>query len=149
MTLTYREAGPWGAGKVHVIFNWINNTENTPVLEKFAAAYAEREGQDFTSIGHWNSLHMLREAMRKARSIDPAKVALALEGMHYASPMGKVEMRAHDHQLQAPIYLGTWGKKGSPGIKYESERSGYGFRAAAVWSATDAAMPSTCKMERP
>lgn len=143
------QIGSWGVGKVHTIWNWIINAENTPDLDKLAIAYKDKTGQEFTQVAHWNSLFMLREAMRKAQSTDPKKVALALEGLKYASPMGEVEMRAGDHQLQAPIYLGVWGKKGTPGIRHELEKTGHGFRTQAVGSAADTAMPSSCKMVRP
>ena len=69
-------------------------------------------------------MNMLRAAMQKAKSTDPKKVAYALEGMTYPSPLGEVEMRSTDHQLQAPFYLGVWAKKGSPGVKHDTEKIG-------------------------
>ena len=35
--------------------------------------------------------------------------------MVYKSPMGEVHMRKRDHQLDAPLYFGTWSKQGSKG----------------------------------
>jgi len=142
------QMGSWGADKVGVIWNWGSNAP-TPELEKIAVAYKDKYGEDFIYAAHWNSMHMLREAMRQAKSTDPKKVAFALEGMKYRSPMGEVEMRRDDHQLQAPLYLGIWAKKGSPGVKYEAERTGYGFRSEKVWSPAESRQPTTCQMERP
>ena len=87
--------------------------------------------------------------MKASKSTNPKKVAFALEGMKYKSPMGDVEMRKEDHQLQAPLYLGTWAKKGTAGVKYDAENTGYGFRSEAVWSPAQSSQPTTCQMNRP
>lgn len=142
------QMGPWGVDKVSVIWNWGSNAP-TPELEKIAVAYKEKSGEDFIYAAHWNSMHMLRDAIRNAKSTDPKKVAYALEGMKYKSPMGEVEMRRGDHQLQAPLYLGMWARKGSPGVKYEAENTGYGFRSEKVWSPAESSQPTTCQMTRP
>ncbi|MDR6538591.1 branched-chain amino acid ABC transporter substrate-binding protein [Variovorax soli] len=143
------QMGSWGTEKVSVIWNWGSNAPTTPALEKTASDYKQKSGEDFIYAAHWNTMHMLREAMRKAHSTNPKKVAFAMEGMKYASPMGEIEMRQSDHQLQAPIYLGTWAKKGSPGVKYDAENTGYGFRNEATWSAAESTQPTTCQMTRP
>ncbi|RYF83611.1 MAG: branched-chain amino acid ABC transporter substrate-binding protein [Comamonadaceae bacterium] len=142
------QMGPWGVDKVGVIWNWGSNAP-TPELEKIAVTYKEKTGEDFIYAAHWNSMHMLRDAMRTAKSTDPKKVAYALEGLKYKSPMGEVEMRKDDHQLQAPLYLGMWAQKGSPGVKYEAENTGYGFRSEKVWSPAESTQPTTCQMVRP
>ena len=58
-------------------------------------------------------------------------------------------MRKDDHQLQAPLYLGMWARKGSPGTKYDAENTGYGFRSEKVWSPAESTQPTTCQMVRP
>ena len=95
-----------------MIWNWVHNAP-TPELEKIYVDYKKKTGDDFVFAAHWNSVHMLREAMRKAQSTDAKKVAFALENMTYKSPMGEVRMRKTDHQLEAPLYLGIWAKQGS------------------------------------
>jgi branched-chain amino acid transport system substrate-binding protein len=130
------------------MWNWGTNAP-TPALEKIAVAYKKKYDEDFIYAAHWYSMHMLLNAMRQAKSAEPGKVAYALEGMKYASPAGDVEMRKTDHQLQAPIFLGVWAKQGSPGVKYDSENTGYGFRSEAVWDAYVSAQPTSCQMKRP
>jgi branched-chain amino acid transport system substrate-binding protein len=142
------QLGSWGADKVGVIWNWGHNAP-TPELEKIYVAYKKKYNEDFIFAAHWNSMHMLREAMRKAQSIDPKAVGVALEGMRYKSPLGELEMRKTDHQLQAPLYLGIWAKQGSKGVKYDAENTGYGFRSEVVWDAYVASQPTSCKMARP
>ncbi len=145
---TPAQLGSWGADKVSVIWNWGHNAP-TPELEKIYVAYKKKYNEDFIFAAHWNSMHMLRDGMRKAKSSDPKAVGFALEGMRYKSPLGEVEMRKTDHQLQAPLYLGMWAKQGSKGVKYDAENTGYGFRSEAVWDAYIASQPTSCQMVRP
>ncbi len=142
------QLGSWGGEKVGVIWNWGHNAP-TPELEKIAVAYKKKTNEDFIFAAHWNSMHMLVEGMRKAKSIDPKAVGYALEGMRYKSPLGELEMRKTDHQLQAPLYLGIWAKQGSKGVKYDAENTGYGFRSEVVWDAYVASQPTSCQMTRP
>ena len=140
--------GSYGVGKVGVIWNSGANAP-TPELEKIAASYKRKTKEDFIYAAHWNTVHMLRAAIRAAHSTDPKKVAFALEGMHYDSPMGDVEMRRTDHQLQAPLYLGIWDKQNGTNVKYDAEGTGYGFRSEKVWDSYVSAQPTSCEMKRP
>ncbi|RZL67684.1 MAG: branched-chain amino acid ABC transporter substrate-binding protein, partial [Variovorax sp.] len=137
------QMGSWGVDKVSVMWNWGSNAP-TPALEKIALAYKKKSPEeDFIYASHWYTMNMLRAAMRTAKSTDPKKVAYAMEGMKYESPVGEVEMRKTDHQMLAPIYLGVWAKKGSPGVKYDSENTGYGFRSEVVWDSYVSAQPTS------
>lgn len=145
---TPAQIGSWGEGKVGVLWNWVHNAP-TPELEKIYIDYKKKYNDDFIFAAHWNTMNMLREAMRNAKSTDAKKVAFALEGMTYKSPMGEVKMRKTDHQLEAPLYLGIWAKKGSKGVKYDAENTGYGFRTEAAWDNYISAQPTSCQMKRP
>jgi len=145
---TPAQMGPWGVGKVGVLWNWGHNAP-TPELEKVYVAYKQKYNEDFIFAAHWNSMNMLLSAMRQAKTTDPKKVALVLEGMKYKSPIGDVEMRKTDHQLQAPLFLGVWAKQGSPGVKYDAENTGYGFRSEVVWDSYVSSQPTSCQMKRP
>ena len=143
------QMGAWGVDKVSVMWNWGSNAP-TPALEKIAVAYKKKSpDEDFIYASHWYTMNMLRAAMRQAKSTDHKKVAFAMEGMKYESQVGEVEMRKSDHQMLAPIYLGVWAKKGSPGVKYDSENTGYGFRSEVVWDSYVSAQPTSCQMKRP
>ncbi len=142
------QMGSWGAEKVGVIWNWGHNAP-TPELEKIYVDYKKKTGDDFIFAAHWNSMNMLQSAMRAAKSTDAKAVAFALEGMKYKSPVGDVEMRKADHQLQAPLFLGVWAKQGSKGVKYDAENTGYGFRSEVVWDAYVSSQPTSCQMQRP
>jgi branched-chain amino acid transport system substrate-binding protein len=95
------------------------------------------------------AVEMLARAMDQAGSADPLKVARALEGMKYASPIGEVWMRADDHQLIHPLYLATFAQAGQPGVKYDAENTGFGWKTEGRIEAKDTVLPTTCKMERP
>jgi len=145
---TPAQMGSWGAEKVGVIWNWGHNAP-TPELEKIYVAYKKKFNEDFIYAAHWNSMNMLAAAMQQAKSTEPKKVAYALEGMKYKSPVGEVEMRKTDHQLLAPLFLGIWAKQGSKGVKYDAENTGYGFRSEVVWDSYVSAQPTSCQMSRP
>jgi branched-chain amino acid transport system substrate-binding protein len=147
-TGTPTQIGAWGAGKVAAIWNW-NHNANTPELEKIYLAYKKKYNEDFIYAAHWNTMNMLHEAMRKAKTTDPKQVAFAMEGMTYASPLGEVKMRKTDHQLEAPLFMGVWAKQGTKGVKYDAENTGYGFRTEAVWDAYISSQPTSCQMKRP
>ncbi len=142
------QMGAWGENKVGVIWNWGHNAP-TPELEKIYIAYKKQSDEDFIFAAHYNSVHMLSTAMEKAKSTDPKTVAYALEGMKFKSPVGEVEMRKTDHQLLAPLFLGMWAKQGSKGVKYDAEKTGYGFRSEVVWDTYISAQPTSCQMTRP
>jgi branched-chain amino acid transport system substrate-binding protein len=142
------QMGSWGENKVGVIWNWGHNAP-TPELEKIYIAYKKQTDEDFIFAAHYNSMHMLSAAMEKAKSTDPKAVAYAMEGMKFKSPVGEVEMRKTDHQLLAPLFLGMWAKQGSKGVKYDAEKTGYGFRSEVVWDTYISAHPTSCQMSRP
>jgi branched-chain amino acid transport system substrate-binding protein len=90
---------------------------------------------------------MLALAINKAGSTEPAKVAAALEGMHYTALWGdKVTMRASDHQLQMPVRIQVQTNKG---IEFDLDNSGLGLLNEETVSAENASTPTTCKMKRP
>jgi len=145
---TPTQMGSWGVNKVGVIWNWLGNA-NTPELEKISVAYKKKYNEDFIFAAHWNTMNMLFQAIKNAKSTDAKAVAFALEGLSYKSPLGEVKMRKTDHQLEAPLYLGIWAKQGSKGVKYDAENTGYGFRTEAVWDAYISSQPTSCQMKKP
>lgn len=103
---------------------------------------------DYFFLSLQNGVEMLAKAMNQAKSTDPAKVAKALEGMKHQGITGEVEMRADNHQLVQPLFISSFVKAGSKGVKYDVERTGMGFKTEGRIEAKDTALPTTCKMER-
>ena len=88
-------------------------------------------------------------AFRNAADIDIVAVAQALEraSVTFSSQTGA--MRASDHQFQQPLVVGLMDRVGTPGVKFDVEGSGYGFRVIKTLSAARAEQPTTCNMQRP
>jgi hypothetical protein len=55
-------------------------------------------------------------------------LALALEQASVSFSGWSGTMRAADHQFQQPLVVGVMDRQGSPGVKFDVEGSGYGFR---------------------
>jgi branched-chain amino acid transport system substrate-binding protein len=58
-------------------------------------------------------------------------------------------MRAADHQFQQALVVGVMERQGAPGVKFDVEGSGYGFRVIRQISPAQAELPSSCRMVRP
>jgi branched-chain amino acid transport system substrate-binding protein len=95
-------------------------------------------------------IEMLAAAMTRAQSADPLKVARTLEGMTFdGEGFHPSTMRAEDHQLIQPLYVMEMDKVGTPGVTFDNEGSGYGFRTLLDIPAAKTAQPTTCQMSRP
>ncbi len=143
--------GEAGDGHVRVISHWFSNvgdSKSDALVQKYRKRYPDSK-DDFVWLASYNAIEMLVKAMEAAKSTDPAKVALALEGMKFPSFTGEVTMRADNHQLIQPMYISTFTKAGTPGVKYDMERTGLGFRSEGRIDAKETVMPTTCKMQRP
>ncbi len=150
--------GEAAVGKVKQITEWHANIQPNKT-DKFAAEFKKKYGIDFYYLRVNTQMYMLAEAIKDAKSTDPLKVALKLEGRKWLSDTGDVEMRAADHQLINPLYISTIVRAGvkagkpQPGgdksVRYDSEDSGYGFKTDARIESFVAAQPTSCQMKRP
>jgi branched-chain amino acid transport system substrate-binding protein len=115
--------------------------------EKFANDWrTSGHDTDFSALNFVTMIDMLTDAINKAGSTDPLKVALALEGMHVKDLVGQEAiMRKEDHQLLMPYYAGVFSKD----VKYDAEHTGFGWKNIMTASAADLTLPTTCKMKRP
>ena|SRR6187200_37213 len=96
-----------------------------------------------------NQMRMLAVAADKAKSIDPVKVALALEGMEFeVFDGGKGNMRKDDHQFFQPIYISSLGER-TEKEPFDEEKTGWGWKLVAKIDTGATVLPTTCKMERP
>jgi len=59
---------------------------------------------------------LVAKAYQKAGKVDKEKFITAMEGLTVDSPVGKLEMRACDHQLTLPMFFGV--TKASPQYDY-------------------------------
>jgi branched-chain amino acid transport system substrate-binding protein len=133
---------------VYQISEWHRNVTPT-TLDKFADNYAKNyPGLEFSYVRINTTIQMLAQAMEKSKSLDPAKVSQALEGMEYQAGNGKVTMRRADHQLIQPMVLSVYSKKNGTTVKHDTEGTGYGFKTVAEIPAAETEVPTTCAMKR-
>ena len=118
-----------------------------PEAEKLANDWrSSGHDTDFSTLNFVTMIDMLTDAINKAGSTDPLKVALAFEDMHGKDLLGQeVIMRKDDHQLLMPFYAGVFSKD----VKYDSEHTGFGWKNYMTATTADLTLPTICKMKRP
>jgi branched-chain amino acid transport system substrate-binding protein len=141
-----------GAAGENRVFTVVEFHPNVPVEQKSAAgeafvtAWREHHAFDLFQMNNYVMLKMLAAAIDKAKSTDPLQVALALEGMSVTDPTGHTyTMRADDHQLLEPLYEAKFVRD----VKYDSEKTGLGWKTVSMVEGATLAQPTTCKMKRP
>jgi len=142
------QMGASGAERVRMIYIWQPNIENFSgdvLVKEFKSRYKE----DFTVMAAYDALRGLAEAIRKAGSPDPVRVAYALEGLRFHAYNGDVEVRGSDHQVQQPLYVSSWQKVDGVRVKYDQEDTGYGWKREITIAPEAAALPTSCEMQRP
>lgn len=140
--------GASGADRVKSIAYWTPNNETFSGKE-IVDAYKKKYNDDFYAMSTYTIVEMLSKAMKDAKSVDPIKVAFAMEGMKVKSLNGEVEMRKTDHQLQQPLYIATWSKVDGKTVKFDQENTGYGWKTDQKIDPYIAAQPTSCQMKRP
>jgi branched-chain amino acid transport system substrate-binding protein len=140
--------GAAGAERVKIVGNWMINNESFRGKE-IVEAYKKKYNDDYYTAQTHSSIGMLAQAIKATKSTDPVKVAFALEGAKFASLNGEVTMNKVDHQLQQPLYIGTWTKVDGKTVKYDQENTGYGWKMDKKIDAYQASQPTSCQMKRP
>ena len=134
--------GDVGVGMLMQITPWVStvNSSETATADAFKSAYKA----DWYYGTHYYLIGMFAKAIHDAGSDDPTKVALQLEGMHYASPTGDVYMRADNNAAVMPMYLSVL-EKGSPSL----EGTDLHWQAIQRIPAIQMMLPTSCHMDRP
>jgi branched-chain amino acid transport system substrate-binding protein len=147
--------GDAGVGRVRAVAEWHPNAPPA-AMERVYQAFRQRypdPRNDYFQARTVVMLEMLARAIEKAGSTESLAVARSLSGMTYGpaegDPLGTVTMRAADHQLIGPLVVSVMEKQGSPGVRFDVEGSGYGFRSELAIPAAAAARPTTCRMVWP
>ncbi|MGO4717121.1 branched-chain amino acid ABC transporter substrate-binding protein [Bradyrhizobium sp. 2TAF24] len=154
---TYYAGGTGGptavkqAGLNHQVFQISEGVPNLDYAPANAFEKALRAKYDFSLFypRAVNEMRMLAAAAEKAKSIDPVKVAAALEGMEFdVYDGGKGFMRKDDHQFFQPMYISSLGER-SDKEPFDEEKTGWGWKLVAKLDANNTVLPTTCKMDRP
>jgi branched-chain amino acid transport system substrate-binding protein len=143
--------GDAGIGKVVAVAEWFPNV-NTAASEGFYQSFRQRfprSEDDYVHMRMQLMIEALTQAIERAGAVDAAKIALALEQADVQLAGRRGRMRAADHQFQQPLAVAVMDRQGSPGVKFDVEGSGYGFRVVRNLTAAQAEMPHSCQMQRP
>ena len=143
--------GDAGVDRVVAVADWMSNAVN-PESRQVVQAFRQRfpaPADDYLHLRMQLMIEALVQAMETAGSTDAVAVARALEQVRVQWGGQAGQMRAQDHQFQQPLMVGVMQRQGSPGVPFDVEGSGYGFKVVRTLSAKQAEQPSTCRMARP
>jgi branched-chain amino acid transport system substrate-binding protein len=153
--------GEAGIGKVVAVADWLPNVP-TAASEAFYKSFKVRFPNPADDYVHMR-IQLMVEAL--AQSVDKSITAgdkntitsksnaidliatqamLSSASVTFSGQTGV--MRAADHQFQQPLVVGLMDKLGTPGVKFDVEGSGYGFRVIKQITAKAAEQPTSCKM---
>ncbi len=149
--------GEAGLGRVLAVADWLPNVQ-TKASEAFYKSFRTRFPQPEDDYVHLR-MQLMVEALAQAldaagrsakpgAALDLVAVAKALEAAQVTLAGQTGTMRAADHQFQQPLVVGMMERQGTPGVPFDVEGSGYGFKVVKTLSAQAAEQASSCKMQR-
>jgi len=142
--------GDAGIGRVVAVADWLPNVP-TAQSEAFYRSFRQRypnPADDYVHMRMQLMIEALAQSIEKAGSLDATRVANALENVVVNFHGQRGAMRAADHQFQQQLVVGLMDRQGTPGVKFDVEGSGYGFRVIKTIQPAQAEMPTTCRMAR-
>ncbi|MDD2924496.1 branched-chain amino acid ABC transporter substrate-binding protein [Rhodoferax sp.] len=146
VTGTPKALAAGGEGEVYVIaFGHANHTGELGALTN---EFKKKYNDDYYTFTTYNGINLVSAAMAKAKSVDPVKVAAAMEGLTVKSFAGEVQMRKSDHQLQQSLFVTKWQKVDAKN-PYNVENTGYTFVPVKQMDPYVASTPTSCQMKRP
>ncbi|MFP5475779.1 MAG: branched-chain amino acid ABC transporter substrate-binding protein [Gammaproteobacteria bacterium] len=143
--------GDAGVGKVIAVADWLPNVP-TPESAAFYKSFRARfpsPADDYVHMRMQLMVEALAQSIAQAGSTEAAAVAAKLENAKVSMAGRSGRMRAADHQFQQPLVVGLMDRQGMPGVAFDVEGSGYGFRVIKDIAPEVAELPTTCRMQRP
>lgn len=143
--------GDAGISRVVAVADWLPNVQ-TAQSEAFYRAFRTRfpkPAEDYVHMRLALMIEALVQAVERAGNLDTVQVARALEQADVSLYGQHGRMRAADHQFQQQLVVGVMDRKGRPGVQFDVEGSGYGFRVVKTIAPERAELPTSCKMKRP
>jgi branched-chain amino acid transport system substrate-binding protein len=147
--------GDAGVGAVYAVAEWHPNVGGA-ASDAFYAAFRQRfpdPRDDYVHLRMQVMIEMLAAAIESAGQAEAGSVARALSGAAFdASTLGgfhAATMRAADQQLQQSLVVSVMERVGAPGVRFDVEGSGYGFRTVRRFETAEVALPHGCRMARP
>lgn len=146
VTGTPTALGQGGAGRVFQIAYQHYNMGGD--IAKWQSEFKSRFNDDFYTGSVIHIYKALGEAMAKAKSTDPVKVAKTLEGLEFKSFNGELQIRKTDHQIQQPLFLTVW-QKTDKKFSYSPENTGMTLAPVKEFPSYVSSTPTSCQMKRP
>jgi branched-chain amino acid transport system substrate-binding protein len=143
--------GEAGVGKVVAVADWFPNAPGAQ-SEAFYRSFRQRfpkPQDDYVHMRMQLMIEALAQSIEKAGATDSIAVAAQLERASLLFSSYSASMRAADHQFQQPLLVAVMDRQGAPGVPFDVEGSGYGFRVVKEITALRAEQPHSCKMSRP
>jgi branched-chain amino acid transport system substrate-binding protein len=152
--------GAAGIGKVVAVADWLPNVQ-TPESAAFYRAFRQRfpdPADDYVHMRMQLMVEALVQAIAQSAgtvapagdgALDVVALARALEHASVEFQGQRGRMRASDHQFQQSLVIGVMDRAGTPGVPFDVEGSGYGFRVVRTLKAAEAELPTSCQMQRP
>ena len=135
-------------GDVEVYQISYGHSNYTGATGKLIADYQKKYGDDFYTLSIYNGILLMSDAIAKAKSVDPVKVAGAMHGLKFKGFNGDAEMRKSDHQIQQGLFISKWQKVDAKN-PYSVEKTGYTFAAVKYIEPYVASTPTSCQMKVP
>jgi branched-chain amino acid transport system substrate-binding protein len=148
--------GDAGIGKVLAVADWFPNVpgrDSRAFYEAFRRRFPRPE-DDYVHMRMQLMMEALAQAVERAgfvtgHSEPPAlAIARALEKADVRLAGQRLTMRAADHQAQQSLYVSVMDRRGSKGVPFDVEGSGYGFRIVRQIGSEEAAQVHSCTMVR-
>ena len=144
--------GDAGIGKVIAVADWLPNVPGAQ-SEAFYQAFRARFPKPADDYVHMR-MQLMVEALAQAIEKSGAPANVVAVANHLAGSTVRLSgqsghMRAADHQFQQALVVGVMDRRGAPGVKFDVEGSGYGFRVVKQIAPAQAELPSSCRMARP
>jgi branched-chain amino acid transport system substrate-binding protein len=133
--------------KLSMVGDWYPGSDNN-VVKNLAASFEEKYKEAFYLARLSVGTELLANGIAAAKSTDPLKIALALEGISYKSMIGDVTMRKKDHQFLLPQIIYTSHPVDGKAVKMGFDGTDYGFVKESESSAKALEVPNTCNMKR-
>jgi branched-chain amino acid transport system substrate-binding protein len=147
--------GDAGIGKVIAVADWFPNVP-TRESEAFYQAFRQRfpnPADDYVHMRMQLMVEALAQGIERAGAsggpVNAATIAAQLERADVTVAGQRARMRAADHQFQQPLSVAAMDRQGAPGVKFDVEGSGYGFRVIRTLAPQQAEHPHSCNMTRP
>ena len=151
--------GEAGVGRVLAVAEWFPNApgqSGKAFYQSFRQRFPRPE-DDYVHLRMQLMIEALAQAIERAAA-QPAgqgavpsalAIARALEQADVSLAGQRLQMRAGDHQAQQPLMVAVMERKGSRGVAFDVEGSGYGFRVVHQLNAEAASHAHSCRMVRP